>query len=209
MKKQNILLITLGILIILGGIWFFSGDDGEDANDVSVEDNKEDIEDNSDDEEIEDSEDSEESEDTKESESDIVAGALAPDFTLKDLDGEDVSLSDYRGKLVILNFWATWCGFCDKEMPDLDKINSEFDDVVVLAVDAMEDRDTVAKYIEEGGYDFDVVLDSEGEISKLYLVSAFPTSYFIEEDGTLIGRVAGMLEYDDIVSVIEKIKEER
>ena len=77
----------------------------------------------------------------------IEVGKEAPDFTLKNLNGDEVSLSDYRGKIVLINFWATWCKWCDKEMPDLQKLGKENDDIVVLAVDVMEDKEIVKKYI--------------------------------------------------------------
>lgn len=138
---------------------------------------------------------------------DIEIGKEAPDFTLKNLNGEEVSLSDYRGKIVLINFWATWCMYCDKEMPDLQKIHEENDDLVVLAVDSMEDKETVKKYIEKGGYDFEVVLDQDGKVSQTYLVSGLPTSLFVDEEGILLLGVPGMLTYEQMNSVLEKIRE--
>lgn len=223
MKKENILLILLGLLVILGGAFMLTRDkvevnDGDVADDEIIEDSSNDAvveeppeevaeDEVTEDETIED--ENTEGETTEEGESDIQVDAPAPDFTLENLKGENVSLSDYEGKIVMLNFWGTWCGFCVKEMPDLDKINNEYDDVAVLAVDVEEDREKVKKYIEDGGYEFDVVLDTKGEIARKYLVGNFPTTYFIEEDGTLIGRIEGMLEYDRIVNIIENIKAER
>ena len=137
---------------------------------------------------------------------DIAVDSPAPDFTLTDLNGEEVSLSDYKGKIVFLNFWATWCVYCDMEMPDLDKIDKENDDVVVLAVNVMEDKKTVEPYITKGGYEFDVVLDTDGEISRNYLIRPLPTSYFIDAEGILLGRIEGMLKYDQMVSIIEDIR---
>lgn len=139
---------------------------------------------------------------------DIEIGKEAPNFTLKNLDGEDVSLSDYRGKIVLINFWATWCGWCDKEMPDLQKLHEDNDDLVVLAVDSMEDKEVVRKYIEKGNYDFEVVLDQDGKISQTYLVSGLPTSYFVDKDGILLLGVPGMLTYEQMDLVLEKIREE-
>lgn len=141
-----------------------------------------------------------------EDDGDIAIGKLAPDFTLKNLDGEEVSLSDYRGKIVFLNFWATWCPFCDKEMPDLNKLDAENDDLVILAVDVMEDKETVEDYINEGGYDFEVVLDEDGSISQTYLVSGFPTSYFIDPEGILLGGVPGMMTYDQMNQILNDIR---
>lgn len=128
-----------------------------------------------------------------EDEYDIAVGREAPNFTLKNLKGEDVSLEDYRGKIILLNFWATWCGFCDKEMPDMQKLSKDNDDLVVLAVDVMEKEELVKDYIEKGGYDFEVVLDEDGNVAKTYLVSSFPTSYFIDKDGILLGGVPAMM----------------
>ena len=139
--------------------------------------------------------------------SEIGVGKLAPDFTLKNLEGEEVSLSDYRGKIVFLNFWATWCPFCDKEMPDLNKLDAENEDVVVLAVDVMEDKKLVEDYIEKGGYDFQVVLDEDGQIAMKYLINPLPTTYFIDEEGILLGRIEGMLTWAHMNEILENIRE--
>ena len=139
--------------------------------------------------------------------SELAKDKPAPDFTLKNLSGDDVSLSDYKGKIVLLNFWATWCGYCVKEMPDLQKINDENDDVVVLAVDVMEDLEIVEDYIKTGGYDFEVVLDTDGEIAKTYSIGGYPTSYFIDKEGLMVGGVPGMMTYDQINEVLKMIRE--
>lgn len=136
----------------------------------------------------------------------IATGKPAPDFTLKNLEGEDVSLSDYKGKIVILNFWATWCKFCDVEMPDLNDLDKENDDVVVLAVDVMEEHDKVKKYIDKGGYGFEVVLDSKGDISRNYLVSAYPTTYAINKEGILMGGVPGMITKLQMEQIVESVR---
>ena len=228
MKKQNILLIVLAVLVIAGGVWFFTRDevdkadndaalvDGSDETDKTPQESEEgiveknDVEENDGDSQPEEITDTEESaEGSKQPRAEIEVGKAAPDFNLKSLSGENVSLSDYEGKIVLLNFWATWCGFCVKEMPDLDKFDKEHEEVVVLAVDVMEEEGKVREYIEEGGYDFDVALDLDGQISRDYLVSAYPTSYFIETDGTLIGRVAGLLEYDQMLEILDSIKSDR
>ena len=137
----------------------------------------------------------------------IASGKLAPNFTLKNLDGEEVSLEDYRGKLVLVNFWATWCKYCDMEMPDLQRLDEENEDLVVLAVNVQEDKETVEAYIEKGGYEFEVVLDEEGEIATMYLVYGLPNSYFIDEEGILLGRVPGAMTYDQMVQVLDSIRE--
>jgi thiol-disulfide isomerase/thioredoxin len=146
-------------------------------------------------------------EQTPEEDEDIIIEA--PDFTLKNLQGEEVSLSDYRGKIVLINFWATWCTWCDKEMPDLQRLDNENDDLVVLAVDVMEDKKTVEKYIEKGKYEFEVVLDEDGEVSQTYLVSGFPRSYFVDKDGILLGGVPGAMTYEQMVEILESIRGEK
>ncbi len=138
---------------------------------------------------------------------DIALGLESPDFTLTNLDGEEVSLSDYRGKIVIVNFWATWCKWCDLEMPDLNKIYTENEDIVVLAVNVMEDEQTVKKYIEEGGYEFEVVLDTEGKIASDYLVNGLPNSYFVDKDGILQFIEMGMISNEKLVNVVDAIRE--
>jgi thiol-disulfide isomerase/thioredoxin len=141
------------------------------------------------------------------SETDLQVGKESPDFTLQNLEGEEVSLSDYRGKIVILNFWATWCKYCVEEMPDLQKFDDENEDLVVLAVNVQEDYDIVKDYIDNSNYSFPVLLDKSGDISSNYLVSAFPTSFFIDENGILLGSVPGMMTYTQMNDILLKIKE--
>lgn len=200
MNKKLLWGIVLSMLIIAGGVLFYSSVSKE------PETVKEDITDN---EEELDKEEIviEDTQEANEVTADIAKGELAPDFTLVNLDGKEVSLSDYKGKTVLVNFWATWCGFCDMEMPDLNKLDKENDDLVVLAVNVMEEKDIVQEYINEGGYEFEVVLDSDGAITRNYLVSGFPTSYFIDKEGVLLGGVPGMLTYDQMNEILDSIKE--
>nr|WP_246579235.1 TlpA disulfide reductase family protein [Alkaliphilus flagellatus] len=139
----------------------------------------------------------------------IEVGKEAPNFTLRNLDGEEISLQDYRGKIVLINFWATWCVYCDIEMPDLQKLDKENEDLVVLAVDVMEDKEAVEKYIKEGGYDFEVVLDEDGAIAKTYLVSGYPASYFVDEEGIFQGSVPGMMTYEQMNQALQHIRENK
>lgn len=138
---------------------------------------------------------------------DIEVGKLSPNFTLENLEGEEVSLEDYKGKIIMLNFWATWCPYCVKEMPDMNRLQEENDDLVVLAVNIKEEKDKVKEYIEEGGYDFEVVLDTKASVAETYLVGPLPTTYFIDKEGILIGGVPGMLEYPQMKQLIEGIRD--
>ncbi len=196
MKKKGIFILILMLIIILGGC-----SSNKEKLDTQVP-AKEDIT-------IKDEASAEEMEPIEEVEKrEEIEKILAPDFTLKNLKGEDVSLSDFKGKYVLINFWATWCKYCDIEMPSLNKLNKEYEDVVVLAVDVMEDKKIVEKYIEKGKYEFQVVLDEEGNIAQDYYVTAFPTSFFVDKEGFLLGGVPGMLEYEQMVEILEAIREE-
>nr|WP_300003444.1 redoxin domain-containing protein [Tissierella sp.] len=136
-----------------------------------------------------------------------VVGEPLPDFTLKNLEGEDVTLSEIKGKIVLINFWATWCTWCDKEMPDLQRLKEENEDLVVLAVNVEESIEKAQKYVRDGGYDFEVVLDEKGEVSAQYLVTGLPGSYFVDEKGIFIGRVQGMRTYEQFNTILNDIRD--
>ncbi len=123
----------------------------------------------------------------------------APSFDLPGLKKGSMRLSDYKGKLVLLNFWASFCAPCRVEMPALENLWQRYRErgLVVLALSA--DRDNlkqVGRLIKEGGYSFPVLLDTEGEVRKTYEVRALPTTYLIGRDGRFIGRIIGEREWD-------------
>lgn len=204
MKKNVFLLILIitTLAIFVGGCG--TADEGGDVVDA---DNDKEVE-----EEIEELEDSDADEDDQDHDHDTDSG-MAPDLIyhdengehayLKNLEGQEISLEDYRGKIVFLNFWATWCGFCDEEMPDLQRLSDENDDIVVLAVDVREEQDVVEEYINEGGYSFEVVLDTTGEVAESYYVSGLPTTYTIREDGSISRFFPGMLTYEQMEELLE------
>ena len=135
----------------------------------------------------------------------LELGKTVPDFEMVTLSGDTIKISDYKGKIVLLNFWATWCKYCDIEMPDLNTINQE-DDVVVLTINVRETKKIVGEYINEGGYTFEVVLDENGELADTFFINAFPTTFFISEEGTLLGSVPGMLEMDRLKEILDDIR---
>jgi thiol-disulfide isomerase/thioredoxin len=114
-------------------------------------------------------------------------GELAPDFTLVDLEGNQISLSDFRGKTVFINFWATWCPPCRAEMPEIEAIYQEYTDkdVVVIGVDLWESDDVVRQYIQEGGYSWTFVTDTTGVVTASYKVIGIPASFFIDREGII------------------------
>lgn len=134
---------------------------------------------------------------------------MVPDFKLKDLKGNDVKLSSYRGKIVILNFWAVWCKYCKQEMPDLNELNKTLvkdNKVVLLAVDSEENTDTVNSYLKENKISMNILLDSDGSITRKYGITGFPTTFIINRDGSLYTYIPGATNKETLISIIDKIK---
>jgi len=121
----------------------------------------------------------------------------APNFTLRDLKGRDVSLEDFKGQVVFLNFWATWCPPCRNEMPSMEKLYSRMEgqDFAMLAVDLQENEDQVRRFVDTAGYSFPVLLDSSGRTGAAYQVSGIPTTYIIDKQGNVLARVVGGREW--------------
>jgi thiol-disulfide isomerase/thioredoxin len=135
-------------------------------------------------------------------------GKLAPDFTLNGLDGQEVSLSDLRGKPVLLNFWATWCGPCRIEMPFLQTIYEKWTgkDLVLLAVNLQEDPGKVRAFIEDAGYSFPILLTSGNEVPLSYNIRGIPATFFIDADGVIRDiKVGAFFGIGDIESRLVKI----
>lgn len=114
-------------------------------------------------------------------------GHPAPDFTLSTLDGQMVTLSDLRGKPVILNFWATWCGPCRAEMPELQRVHERLESagLTVLGVNQAESMEAIARYQQDLGVDFPTAMDSRLGVSRQYLVNSLPTTFFIDREGVI------------------------
>ena len=126
-------------------------------------------------------------------------GKLAPDFTLKDVNGKSYTLSQLRGKVVLVNFWATWCPPCRGEMPSMERLNALFagKDFVLLAINAEEDgKDNVVDFLKENPHTFPVLLDSETEIQRLYGVYQFPETFIVRPDGVIADRVIGAIDWE-------------
>jgi len=127
----------------------------------------------------------------------------APNFTLEALNGKKVSLKDFKGKVVFLNFWATWCPPCIVEMPSMEALHKKFKDkgLVVIAVNSEEGVKKVNKFIKKKGYTFLVLLDSDGTVtSDSYRAIGFPTTYLIDKHGNVVGKAEGAREWNSIES---------
>jgi thiol-disulfide isomerase/thioredoxin len=120
------------------------------------------------------------------------------DFTVTLLDGKTQSLSGYRGKVVFLNFWATWCPPCRAEMPSMETLYQRYRgrDLEFLAVDLQESRDEVAAFLEEQNLSFPAGLDSSGQIGNLYGIRGIPATFIIDKEGLIIAAVVGGMEWD-------------
>lgn len=115
-----------------------------------------------------------------------VAGHPAPNFELKTLKGETLKLSDFQGKPVVVNFWATWCGPCRAEFPDFQEASVEnADDLVIIGVNstASDQVEWVEDFVAEMGATFPIVLDEEGQVSETYQIRGLPTTIFVDRDG--------------------------
>ena len=137
----------------------------------------------------------------------------APDFTLTDQYGETHTLSDYQGKTVFLNFWATWCGPCKMEMPDIQALYEEWDenagDLVVLGVAGPGigregSAEDIAAFLEENGYTYPVVMDDTGMLFYQYGISAYPTTFMIDPEGNVFGYVQGAVSREIMDDIVEQ-----
>ncbi len=140
----------------------------------------------------------------------IRLGDKAPDFELRNLDKQPVKLSDYVGKKVILNFWATWCPPCRAEMPHMEEFyNDNEQDVVILSVNLTHTENKqshVGAFVEEYGLHFPVVLDLDGEVSDNYKIFAYPTTYMIDSQGFIQEIFQGPINYETMEKSISRMK---
>ena len=134
-------------------------------------------------------------------------GSVAPDFELKSLDGTPVRLSDYRGKAVLLNFWATWCAPCKIEMPWFVDLQKQYapQGLQVIGV-AMDDsgEDTIAKFAKQMGVNYPVLIGKEAVGDAYGGVEFLPTTFFIDRQGKVVDRVFGLVSHSDIEDDVKK-----
>jgi len=143
---------------------------------------------------------------TVEPEPEEMPKVLAEDFALLNLDGETVNLSDFRGKSVLINFWAIWCPPCRNELPLIQEYADLFEDeLVVLAINTAEDRTNVFHFAQEFDYDLTFLLDTSGEVATKYRVRGLPTSYFIDADGFISGVYIGELSESLIATYLAEM----
>jgi len=149
-------------------------------------------------------------EQTPPAEENVAESIDALDFTLEDMNGNKVSLSDYKGKNIFLNFWASWCGPCKYEMPFIEQLSQENkdSDLVIVTVNLQESKDVVSKFMTENKYTFPVWLDSQGAVANQYGVSGIPLSLMINKDFKIIAAHEGyMKDYEMLKEFVDQVKE--
>ncbi|MCC8020316.1 MAG: TlpA family protein disulfide reductase [Rikenellaceae bacterium] len=128
----------------------------------------------------------------------LDTGDAVPDFNIEMLDGSTVRMSDLRGKVVALNFWATWCPYCVRELDHITRDNVleryEGEDFVFIAVDRGEAKQTVSEFADRKGYRFGIGLDESEDIFKIFAEQGIPRTYVIGRDGVITGYVLGYTE---------------
>ena len=225
-KLGGILMILIGVMMFTGwmnGISSYlsgntpSGQSSEETGKDSGTEEESEIEDNSNEDTASGTSDeadadtgTEESPQAEESAAETVP---APDFTLLDQYGNGHTLSDYKGKTVFLNFWATWCPPCRAEMPEIQEIYEEYgennSDVIILGIASPEvgqegSAEDIAAFLSENNYTYPVVMDTDGIMSYYYGISAYPTTFMIDKDGNVYGYVPGQITKDIMQSIIEQ-----
>lgn len=126
-----------------------------------------------------------------------IGPSLAPDFTLEDINGKRVSLKDLKGKVVVLNFWATWCKPCKEEMPSFSKLDLMLGKkgLSVVAINDYENKKKAISFSKKHNYEFIVLIDESGKVSESYKASFLPTTFIIDRNGMVIGKAVGARDW--------------
>lgn len=213
-KAGGVLMILMGVLMFTGKMNSVTGYLSKLTPSNVVEEKKEDSvpgEKTDTEEETGDSTKDSQKDSEAEKDSQIVPSI---DFTLQDQYGQAHTLSDYKGKTVFLNFWATWCPPCKAEMPDIQKIYESYEQegeeaLVVLGVAAPNtggegSEEEIQAFLEKNGYTYPVLMDTTGEVFASYGISSYPTTFMIDREGNVFGYVSGMLSEDVMRSIIKQ-----
>ena len=204
-KIGGILMIFMGVLMLTGKLSTASASLSGTGQEENVAEQAEE----------ESAEDAEEADHTDGSEGEKLTPAV--DFNLTDQYGNTHTLSQYKGKTIFLNFWGTWCPPCRAEMPDIQKLYEEFDQegedaLIILGVAAPnlgkeKSEDGIKTFLEENGYTYPVLMDTEAELFQTYGITSFPTTIMIDRDGNLFGYATGQLNEETMRSIIQQTME--
>ena len=212
-KVGGVLMILMGLLMFTGKMNDITGylssvsqsQVGTDAGSSTEDDADEPEEGNEDADSAQDEEDSDQT-------------TRAYEFELTDQFGNTHKLEDYKGKVIFLNFWATWCGPCRNEMPEIQKLYEEYAaqgdsaEVAIIGVagpgmGGEGSKEEITAFMEENGYTYPVLMDETGEMFSYYGISAFPTTFMIDREGNVYGYVSGQLTEDIMRSIIDQTLE--
>ena len=140
----------------------------------------------------------------------IERPTLAPEFQFPAPDGTFGDLSQYRGKVLIVNFWASWCIPCRKELPSMNRAWAKFknEPIAMLAINVGDDRDAVLAFVEDFPIDFDLLLDRDGRVSQRWEVNAMPTTFVVNPGGELVYKIIGSREWDD-AGIMQLVRDQR
>jgi len=142
-----------------------------------------------------------------------ATGELAPDFVLPTLDGQSRKLSGYRGKVVLVNLWATWCPPCIEELPVLEKLEADYSSkgLVVLGVAGDEDPKLVREFLDRSPLKIEVLLDTRGVIGTQYGITGYPETFFVDRQGRLRNKIIGPVPHEgnapgqELVQIVEQL----
>jgi len=198
-KKKNLIILVLVFVLLIGGASVLysqlSENNAPDRLLIQEDQNKNDTENQSDS-----SGADEEQQLTK-----------APDFSVYDASGNKVNLSDHVGKPIVLNFWASWCGPCQSEMPDFHEkyleLGEEIHFLMVNMTGGRETPESAKAFISEKGYTFPVFYDTDSDAAMTYSVYSLPTTYFIDAEGYLIAQATGAIDTETLQIGIDMIKQ--
>lgn len=222
MKKNNVLIWALLLIIVIGGGFFLSKKlNNENENNPTISDSS-DAENNDQENQSEEDVSSPDSSVNQDNADNTLASiqnyievdkTLLPDFKLMNANNEEISINEYYGKFVVLNFWASWCPPCKAEMPDLQELHNEFekdDENVLLSVNLTdgqrETKEKADKFLNENNYNFNLFYDYEGLGFSLFNVQSVPSTFFIDEQGYARGLIIGLTNKEDIKTVLETMK---
>ncbi len=135
-------------------------------------------------------------------------GFKAPDFTLKDVNDNNVSLSNLRGKPVFINFWASWCPPCQEEMPFIQQAYEKYKDKVIFLgvnVTAGDDKDKAVAFMKANDYEMPVLFDYDADATKEYRANSIPTSFFVDKNGVIKEKSVGALTYSQLEAYLQEI----